>query len=160
MRKAVLILAALLPVTAQAWCFDYAAREYGLKDADLLRAIAHVESRNRPWAINLNRTSRGVSEDVGVMQINSQHFSLLEKAGITRKMLFEPCLNIRTGAWILSEAVAKHGYTWRAVKAYNGINNPHYAPLVWQAYRDKAWLKASSKSDAKAKPKARKGKTS
>ena len=135
MHKLLGALFVAAPVLAQAWCFDFAAREYGV-DADLLRAIAHVESRNTPWATNVNRNR---SEDVGVMQINSVHLPALATVGISRRMLFEPCLNIRTGAWVLSGAEKRHGYNWRAVMAYNGTN-PAYARKVWDAYRSRAWL--------------------
>lgn len=139
MHKLLGVLLMTAPVLGHAWCFDFAAREYGV-DADLLRAIAHVESRNSPWAINVNRNG---SVDVGVMQINDIHAPVLATVGISRRMLFDPCLNIRTGAWVLSGAVKRHGYTWRAVMAYNGTN-PAYARKVWDAYRKKAWLTVSA----------------
>jgi len=134
-RLAVLLLLTS-PLCAQAWCFSEAAREYSLPP-DLLRAIAHVESRSRADALHVNRNR---SEDVGAMQINSVHFPLLKTVGIDRTMLLtDPCLNVRTGAWVLATGVKKHGYTWRAVASYNP-GDPGYIDRVWDAYRNRAWL--------------------
>jgi hypothetical protein len=33
--------------------------------------------------------------------------------------LGDPCTNVKVGAWILSDCIRKHGYTWEAVGAYN-----------------------------------------
>ena len=53
-------------VSAAEDCFDRIARDKGL-DADLLRAIAFVESSGNPSAVGRNASS----EDYGLMQINS-----------------------------------------------------------------------------------------
>ena len=43
----------------------------------------------------------------------------LQKFGITREKLFDPCVNINVGAWILAQAVQKLGYNWNAIGAYH-----------------------------------------
>ena len=83
--------------------------------ADLLRSIAHVESGESAYAVNVNST--GV--DVGWMQINSAWFPVLARHGIKIKDLFQPCVNIAIGGWILSQEVDRFGYTWQAIGAYN-----------------------------------------
>ena len=56
-----------------------------------------------PRAIGLNkRNGKILSEDVGLMQINSSWYITLSRMGITRKDLLEnPCQNIHVGAWML-----------------------------------------------------------
>lgn len=57
---------------------------------------------------------------VGMMQIHSQNFSHLATLGITpQKLYHNSCLNIYTGAYYLSIAFRRWGYSWQAVGAYN-----------------------------------------
>jgi soluble lytic murein transglycosylase-like protein len=100
---------------SHAFCFAEAANRLQV-DANLLMAIAKVESNLSPNAINTNKNG---SIDVGLMQINSQHFKSLEKFNITEGALMEPCVNVHVGAWILARTIKEHGATWRAVGAYN-----------------------------------------
>ena len=44
---------------------------------------------------------------------------MLQRYGISEKDLMDACTNIDVGAWILSGVVAKHGYNWNAIGAYN-----------------------------------------
>ncbi len=71
--------------SAIAACFESAARTYRI-DPLLLVAIAEVESGMHPRAVGLNRRQgKVISEDVGLMQINSSWFPFLKKKwGITR----------------------------------------------------------------------------
>lgn len=97
-------------------CFDLAGKDYRI-DPDLLRAIAWNESRFNPGAIGKN-TDKTI--DVGVMQINSQHFTELDTVGITQEhLLNDACMNIYTGAYYLAIAFKKWGVNWQAVGAYN-----------------------------------------
>ncbi|WP_333893536.1 transglycosylase SLT domain-containing protein [Atlantibacter subterraneus] len=116
-RIAASILALFFSATSSATdCFDLAGRDYRI-DPDLLRAIAWNESRFNPGAIGKNTDS---SIDVGVMQINSQHFPKLGTVGITREhLLGDACMNIYTGAYFLAQAFNKWGVSWQSVGAYN-----------------------------------------
>lgn len=96
-------------------CYLSAAERYKVP-VDLLRAIAHVESGENAYAVHVNTNG---SVDVGWMQINSQWFAVLARRGIAVRDLFEPCVNIAVGAWILSQEVERFGYTWQAIGAYN-----------------------------------------
>jgi len=96
-------------------CILAAGQQYNLPPR-LLQSIAHVESGYRPAAINKNRNG---TVDIGVMQINSSWLPELAKYGIERQHLYEPCTNIHVGAWILSQEVARYGYNWEAIGAYN-----------------------------------------
>lgn len=111
----VLVLA--VPLHAQA-CWDDAARRHGLT-ADLLHAIARVESGLNPWAVNSSHLQRTGSYDLGLMQINSTHLAVLATHGITPAGLLDACTNIEVGAWLLADLFRRHGATWDAVGAYN-----------------------------------------
>ncbi|AUM69100.1 transglycosylase SLT domain-containing protein [Pseudomonas fluorescens] len=124
---------------AHAWCWSRAGQLHAI-EPELLQAIADVESGQRPDAINHNRNG---TRDIGLMQINSIHLPRLHAQGITeQRLLDEPCLSVEVGASVLAEFIARHGYNWTAVGAYNAGNSPHrqgarlrYARKVWQRYQ-------------------------
>lgn len=101
-----------------AHCYASAQRDYGI-DARLLRAIAIVESSEKPEAINSTHIERTGSEDIGLMQINSRHLRRLKPLGIERDDLLQPCVSVHVGAWLLADLVSRMGPTWKAVGAYN-----------------------------------------
>ncbi|WP_232023983.1 lytic transglycosylase domain-containing protein [Sulfurivermis fontis] len=118
--KAVLVATALVvfvPAANAAYdqCFAEAAQRYGVAQ-ELLRAIAAQESGLDTAAEGRNADG---SRDIGVMQINTWWLPLLERYGIHEEHLWEPCLNVHVGAWILAGNIARYGYTWDAVGAYN-----------------------------------------
>ena len=105
-----------MPVAAAAMsCYLVAAQRFNVP-VDLLRSIAHVESGENAYAVHVN-SNRTI--DVGWMQINSSWFPVLARHGVQIKDLFEPCVNIAIGAWILAQEVDRFGYTWQAIGAYN-----------------------------------------
>jgi soluble lytic murein transglycosylase-like protein len=115
--QAVSTFLATLPSLALA-CWQEAAQRHGVS-ADLLYAVARAESGLDPRAVNRSHVGRTGSYDIGLMQINSSHLRTLARLGITEAQLYEPCTNILVGAWLLSDAFARHGVTWNAVGAYN-----------------------------------------
>ena len=103
----------VVPSLCHSFCFEEAGVEYGVSP-HLLWAIAKVESDFNPAALNTNADG---SFDYGLMQINSRWYPTL---GRERWMhLNDACYNVRTGAWILSQCVKRHGYTWEAVGCYS-----------------------------------------
>ncbi|MDY8671297.1 lytic transglycosylase domain-containing protein [Escherichia coli] len=123
-------------------CFKHASERFQI-DHRLLIAIAEVESGMNPTAIGLNkRGGKVVSEDVGLMQINSSWFPTLNGMGITRNDLLDnPCQNVYVGAWILAKNISSNGVNWESVGAYNagfkGANAPFrmkYAKKVYAKY--------------------------
>ena len=126
--------------TVSAGCWLDVADRYSI-EPELLYAIAKVESKLDPHAVNHNRNG---SRDVGLMQINSIHMPQLRARGITeQRLLNEPCLAIDVGASILAQFISKHGYNWTAVGAYNAGSLPgrehlriRYARKVYRYYQE------------------------
>ncbi len=111
-----------------AFCFDEAAREYGL-NADLLRGIACVESNSNPSALNHNRNG---TTDLGIMQINS---SWIKPLGLNEnELLKNPCYNVKTAARILRKCMDKHGYTWEAIGCYNAFSPSARIKYSWKVF--------------------------
>lgn len=125
MLRIVLVLAILLQADLAfskqpegGWqCWADASARYNIP-VDLLYAIARVETGNKGRLIS--KPNRNGTYDIGLMQINSMHLPRLAKIGITERDLIEkPCVNLHVGAMILSEMIARYGYTWVAIGAYN-----------------------------------------
>ncbi|HCB3585492.1 type III secretion system invasion protein IagB [Citrobacter koseri] len=137
--KRLILLLLMLSQSAFANCWDRAANYYHV-DPYLLFAIAQVESGMNPYAVRRNHDG---TRDVGLMQINSSHFSALERRGIDEyRLMLEPCTSIMVGASILSDMIKVYGYNWEAVGAYNaGVKKENYpqrmiyAHKVWETYQ-------------------------
>lgn len=146
--KRLLLLLLILSQSACANCWNKAAHYYHV-DPYLLYAIANVESGMNPYAIGTNHDG---THDVGLMQINSSHFTELERQGINEyRLMAEPCTSIMVGASILSGMIKVYGYNWEAVGAYNaGLKRENfpqrmmYARKVWKKYQQ---LKLASKDN-------------
>lgn len=100
-------------VAAAEDCFDRVAREKGL-DADLLRAIAFVESSGNPSAVGRNASS----EDYGLMQINSGWLKRFKTS--KSELLNDACFNVqvKVGDYVAFEpkASAVGGYRLTFIK--------------------------------------------
>lgn len=122
--KALMIFASLLlflSTKTYAFCFASAGETYQI-DPLLLIAISQVESSLNPKAINFNKKGGKVlSEDIGLMQINSTWMpELSKKWGINKdKLLNDPCQNVYVGAYILAQNISKNGVNWKSIGAYN-----------------------------------------
>jgi soluble lytic murein transglycosylase-like protein len=135
MKRTIILCSLFLFLSAeslQAFCFDEAGSLYGVSPR-LLRAIAQIESGFKPEALNRNPDG---TYDYGLMQINSSWARVLgEKLWSS---LGDPCTNVKVGAWILSDCIRRHGYTWEAVGYYNAATKHKrvkYATKVYQALR-------------------------
>lgn len=114
--RAVLLTAILLVALgtdAFPFCFEEAGAEYGI-NPQILRAIAKVESNFNPEAINMNTNG---TYDFGLMQINTIWAPTIGKE--RWKQLGDPCVNAKTGAYILRTCMDKYGYTWKAIGCYH-----------------------------------------
>lgn len=116
MRPWLPILLFALMSPASAVCFAEAGARYGVSPL-LLKAIQMQEnSRGNPRLVTKN--SNG-TEDFGLMGINSIWLQHLKKYEITRDHLLDPCVNVMVGAWILSNHITRHGFTWESVGMYH-----------------------------------------
>ncbi|TCK32479.1 transglycosylase-like protein with SLT domain [Paraburkholderia sp. BL8N3] len=125
------IVACLVSSPSRADCLDDAAR-YHRVNVQLVRAIAQQESGMRANAINTNRDG---SEDIGLMQINSSWLRKLSRYGITRRKLFDACVNAYVGTWILASNIKQFGPTWKAVGAYNAVSSGKQLVYANNIYR-------------------------
>ncbi len=114
MKLIALICALFLCQSAYADCLEQAADRFG-QNRDLLRSIAWNESHFHANAIHHNTDG---SYDIGFMQINSTHLPWLKSRGINERALYDTCINIWVGTYILTQFQHKYGQTWRAVGAY------------------------------------------
>lgn len=116
MKKVFLLTAfMLLPFVAKSTCWSEASRLYGIP-VQVLKAVAKTESGLNHKAINRNDNG---TTDIGLMQINSSWLPDLKKRGIEENDLYNPCINLKTGAWILSNNAKNFGWNWEAIGAYN-----------------------------------------
>ena len=133
----------LFPACSSAFCFEEAGATYGIPPL-LLWSIAKHESNLNPRAIGRNKNG---TYDYGLMQINSCWADALGRE--RWKSLREPCTNVKTGAWILSRCIRRHGYNWKAVGCYNS-NSPRLGTKY--AVRIAAVLKQVALSSSQREP--------
>lgn len=143
---AALLCCGLACAPAAAFCFQAAGFRYQISPL-LLEAIAIQESGLKAAALNINRNKAGkeTSRDYGLMQINSHHIPLLMKLGIIRsaqQLLTDACLNVQTGAWILTRHLRTCGTNWPCLGSYNAgfahsskAQRLRYAGSIYQRWR-------------------------
>lgn len=131
------VLLSTMPPTAQA-CWKDAELRYGVP-ASLLYAIARVESSLNPLALNKSHVKRTHSYGIGLMQIESSHLPKLARLGIQETDLYNPCISIQVGAWLLADAFARYGANWNAVGAYNASCNQLKGDRCARARANYAW---------------------
>lgn len=121
---------AVLQLPARTNCWEVAGERYHLPPY-LLYAIASQESSYNPAAIAYAKNG---THSVGLMMVNSSWFPQLEAAGISEAMLYDPCVNVQVGSWILAGEVRRYGYSWEAIGAY--FAGPHKGPLKGRQLQD------------------------
>lgn len=128
-------------------CMEAAARWYQVSEW-LLWGIARVESQFNPYAVNRNRDG---SRDLGLMQINTRWVKELKRVGLIREEgdLFNPCVSVWAGAYILRRCVDEYGYSWEAVGCYHSRTKWRKAWYARKVYKE--IMKAIAKAEAKVK---------
>lgn len=111
---------------------------------DIVKRVIKVESGGHPYAIGVNQkgfkslfpkhpslaklqvaelVSRGLNIDIGLMQINSQHFKsgrIFARRGYTVEDAVDPCINLKMGAYIISDAFRRNdGNILATLSEYN-----------------------------------------
>lgn len=116
-------------------CVNQAAMTYAIPATLILSVLAVENGRNGSASPNRNGTF-----DYGPMQINSIWLSKIRRYGYTRRQLqYDPCVNVKVGAWILSQAIANDALRpWRGVGSYHSRTtrlNHNYQIKVSEVYR-------------------------
>ncbi len=101
--------------------------------------VIAIKSKNKYEAshvVHFLYTNKYPRFDMGIMQINSIHKPLLDKAKISFYDLFDPKINIQVGAYILATCFARHKNNKDAINAYNGrINDNPYSAKVFKEFK-------------------------
>lgn len=124
---------AALACRPAAACWQEIGQKYRISPY-LLYAIAKTESGLNPKAVN--RSNKNGTYDVGLMQINSSWFPKLRQYGISEQHLYEPCVSIEVGAWILAQNIHRMGNSWDAVGAYNAANPERRRVYASKVYKN------------------------
>jgi len=123
----------LIHFNGQAHCFKEASSRYRVPES-LLMAVARHESGGRSLAVNINHNG---SRDIGLMQINSGWLPYLARHGLQEKDLYDPCVNVLVGAWIMSLNFQRLGYNTQGLGAYNAVTpwkRERYARKILQSF--------------------------
>lgn len=129
--------------------FQQVAEKMGIS-YKLAMTIARHESGMNPFAINvagkgfmpktkeeainivLDAQQKGLSYDVGLMQVNNQWSKRWKIDPLT---LLDPETNIIWGITILASEIKARGFSWAAVGAYHSPNPDRGQNYAWKIYR-------------------------
>ncbi|MDY0264235.1 MAG: lytic transglycosylase domain-containing protein [Sulfurospirillum cavolei] len=113
-------------------------KQKGIESKQYSQVIA-IKSKNKYEAshvVHFLYTRNYPRFDMGIMQINSIHKPLLDKANISLYDLFDPKINIQVGAYILATCFERHKNTKDAINAYNGkIDDNPYSAKVFKEFK-------------------------
>ena len=115
-------------------CINTVAIEYRLP-AKLLVSILNTEGGK----LGLIKYNKNGTYDLGPNQINTSWWPMLYRYGITQKeVLYNPCINIKVAAWILSKAITNSPNLITGIGRYHSYTdtlNHSYALQVSKNYK-------------------------
>ena len=132
-KTTLLKMALVMSQTAQADCYKEASLRYRVPES-LLQAVAQHESGGRTTVVHVNANG---TRDIGLMQINSAWLPFLARHGLQEKDLYDPCVNVLVGAWIMSHNFQRLGYNTQGLGAYNAVTpwkRERYARKILQSF--------------------------
>lgn len=104
-------------------CINVAAIQFHVP-AKLIISVLNIERGKVGQAV---KNSNG-TYDLGPMQINTSWLPELQQHSITRDAIqYDPCVNVKVGAWILSKAIANER------NFLTGIGNYHSHTLSYNS---------------------------
>lgn len=112
----ILVLSGFTAAANASDCINAAANCFQINPL-LIKAIIWNESGFRQQVTNHNTNK---TQDVGLMQINSIHFSRLKEMGVPEhKIRTSACANILSGTYILRQEINQAGYKWSSIGRYH-----------------------------------------
>lgn len=115
-------------------CINHAAVSYHVP-ATLILSVLAIEGGH----VGLASANKNGTIDYGPMQINSIWLSKLRRYGYTQHQLqYDPCVNVKVGAWILSQNIANASTAWTGVGSYHShtaMLNQRYQTKVSEVYQ-------------------------
>jgi soluble lytic murein transglycosylase-like protein len=125
----------------------------GIQESGMYPLAVNVAGRDhypasREEAMRIIRQARmeGKSFDVGLYQINSWW---MERYGIPPESLLDPVINRQWGMFVLSQEIARHGLTWKAVGKYHSPDRERGRRYAWLIYRNYARSAAKERDHGK-----------
>lgn len=97
--------------------------------------------------VGLAKRNQNGSYDLGPMQINTSWWPNLSRYGIRQEdVRYNPCVNVKVGAWILADAISGGKDFLSGIGNYNSHTpryNAHYVQLVRVRYTKLAQILAA-----------------
>lgn len=120
-------------------CINEAAYEYHVP-AKLIIAVLNVE-RGKAGLASRNKNG---TYDLGLMQINTSWWPELYRYNITpNRVLYNPCINVQVGTWILGKSIADGQDLLSGIGNYNSHTfayNKNYAQKIRLTYTNLAQI--------------------
>ena len=105
-------------------CINHAAIEFHVP-AKLIISILNIERGKVGQAV---KNSNG-TYDLGPMQINTSWLPELRRYSISRETVqYDPCVNVKVGAWILAKSIAEEKSLLKGVGDYHSHTFKHNYP--------------------------------